>query len=214
MTTLQTLVTWLPFLFDGFVKNVTIALLAMAIGTVLGSLLALLKFSNKSWVRHAVNGLTSFFRNVPTLVLLFYLATLLPNQVVLFDGAVNLTLSPIFKASLALASSPLGFTAWNLYASLINWRKGDHAAAMLFIPNWLGAFLVTTLASSVSSLVGVDELVSRSNSVITATSPNNMIPVYLLAMSFFYIFCMTSSQLLDRLKRYMTTRSSAKYNKP
>lgn len=209
MTTLQTLVTWLPFLFDGFAKNVTIALLAMAIGTLLGSLLAFLKFSNKSWVRHAVNGLTSFFRNVPTLVLLFYLATLLPNQVVLFDGAVNLTLSPIFKASLALASSPLGFTAWNLYASLINWRKGDHAAAMLFIPNWLGAFLVTTLASSVSSLVGVDELVSRSNSVITATSPNNMIPVYLLAMSFFYIFCMTSSQLLDRLKRYMTTRNSA-----
>lgn len=208
MTTLQTLVTWLPFLFDGFVKNVSIALLAMAIGTLLGSLLALLKFSNNSWVRHGVNGLTSFFRNVPTLVLLFYLATLLPNQLTLFDGALNLTLSPIFKASLALASSPLGFTAWNLYASLINWRKGDHSAAMLFIPNWLGAFLVTTLASSVSSLVGVDELVSRSNSVITATSPSNMIPVYLLAMSFFFVFCMTSSQLLDLLKRFMSTRRS------
>jgi polar amino acid transport system permease protein len=207
MSTIETLLTWLPFLFQGFVKNITIALLAMAIGTTLGSILALMKFSKFSWVRHGVSALTSFFRNVPTLVLLFYLATLLPNELVLFNGTFVLTLSPIFKASLALASSPLGFTAWNLYASLSNWRKGDHAAAMLFIPNWLGAFLVTTLASSVSSLVGVDELVSRSNSVITATSPNNMISVYLLAMSFFFVFCMTSSQLLDRLKRYMTPRS-------
>ncbi len=200
MEMIQTLLTWLPYLLEGLVKNITIALSAMAIGSLLGAVLALLKFSRSSGVQVAVNATTSFFRNVPTLVILFYLATLLPNQWVLTSD-LSIPLSPSFKASLALASSPLGFTAWNLYASIENWRKGDHHAAMLFIPNWMGAFLVTTLASSVSSLVGVDELVGRSNSVINATDPRYMMPLYLLAMAMFFTFCYTANLLLTQIRK-------------
>jgi len=200
MDTLQTLLTWLPLMLGGFLKNIGIALSAMAIGTLLGGMLALLKFSEKRGIQISVNATTSFFRNVPTLVILFYLATLLPNQWTPIEG-ITLSLSPSLKASIALASSPLGFTAWNLYASIENWRKGDHHAAMLFIPNWIGAFLVTTLASSVSSLVGVDELVGRSNSVINATDSKYMIPVYLLAMSMFFVFCFTVSAILSKLRK-------------
>lgn len=200
METLQTLFAWLPYLLGGFIKNITIALSAMAIGSLLGAMLALLKFSKKKTVQFSVSATTSFFRNVPTLVILFYLATLLPNQWTPIEG-LTIPLTPTFKASLALASSPLGFTAWNLYASIENWQKGDHHAAMLFIPNWIGAFLVTTLASSVSSLVGVDELVGRSNSVINATDPKHMIPVYLLAMGLFFAFCFSVSSLLTQLRQ-------------
>lgn len=200
METLQTLLAWFPYLLGGFLKNITIALSAMAIGTAFGATLAVLRFSKKRAVQVSVSATTSFFRNVPTLVILFYLATLLPNQWTPIEG-ITIPLTPALKASLALASSPLGFTAWNLYASIENWRKGDHHAAMLFIPNWIGAFLVTTLASSVSSLVGVDELVGRSNSVINATDPNYMIPVYLLAMGMFFVFCFSVSSLLAQLRR-------------
>ena len=200
MDTLQTLLAWLPLMLGGFLKNISIALSAMAIGTLLGSLLAILRFSKNLGIQMSVNATTSFFRNVPTLVILFYLATLLPNQWTVMDG-LTIPLSPSLKASIALASSPLGFTAWNLYASIENWRKGDHHAAMLFIPNWIGAFLVTTLASSVSSLVGVDELVGRSNSVINATDSKYMIPVYLLAMAMFFVFCYTVSELLSSLRQ-------------
>lgn len=200
MNTLQTLWAWLPFLLEGFLKNVYIALLAMLIGTLLGSALALLKLSKRRSLQWTVDGITSFFRNVPTLVILFYLATLLPNELMLF-GHLSLSLSPAMKASVALASSPIGFTAWNLYAAILNWRKGDHQAAMLFIPNWVGAFIVTTLASSVASLVGVDELVGRSNSVINATSPELMIPVYGLAMLIFFSFCFCFSALVNKAKR-------------
>ncbi len=200
MDTLQTLLAWFPLMLGGFLKNISIALSAMAIGTLLGSLLALLRLSKNRSIQISVNATTSFFRNVPTLVILFYLATLLPNQWTVMDG-LTIPLSPSLKASIALASSPLGFTAWNLYASIENWRKGDHHAAMLFIPNWIGAFLVTTLASSVSSLVGVDELVGRSNSVINATDSKYMIPVYLLAMTMFFVFCYTVSELLSLLRK-------------
>lgn len=205
MTTLLTLWTWLPFLLEGFVKNVSIALVAMLIGTLLGSVLALLKLSKQRSLQWSVDAMTSFFRNVPTLVILFYLATLLPNELVLF-GELSLSLSPAIKASVALASSPIGFTAWNLHAAILNWHKGDHPAAMLFIPNWVGAFLVTTLASSVASLVGVDELVGRSNSVINATSPELMIPVYGLSMLIFFSFCFCFSELMNKFKRTIETR--------
>lgn len=204
--TINTLAHWTPYLMGGFAKNIEIALGAMLVGTLLGSVLALLKFSKSRSVQHLTNAIISFFRNVPTLVILFYLATLVPNEIGLFDDRLTLTFSPALKASIALASSPLGFTAWNLHTAILSWKKNDHRAAWLFVPNWMTAFLVTMLASSVSSLVGVDELVGRSNTVIGATDTTLMIPIYLYAMLYFFCFCYLANKLVHLLKDRLTRR--------
>lgn len=206
--TFELLATWTPFMLGGFGWNILIAVVATAIGTLVGAAFALLRLSSVRAIASSAAVLTSFFRNVPTLVLLFYLATLMPNEISLFDGLATIEVPAWLKASLALSASPIGFTSWNLAASILAWRRHDRRAAILFIPNWLGGFLITVLASSVSSLVGVPELVGRSNSIINATGSHNMLAVYLYASCFFLAFCSLSSFGLDRLKRAMIKKYS------
>ena len=46
----RTLWTWTPYLAEGFVWNIVISLAAMAVGTVLGILLALARGSGRTWL--------------------------------------------------------------------------------------------------------------------------------------------------------------------
>lgn len=202
--TFEVLWTWTPFLLEGFYWNVVIAVLATLLGTLVGGLLALLNLSASRLVGRAVGFVVSFFRNVPSLVLLFYAATLIPNQVEI--GGMLIDIPDWFKATIALAGSPIGFTALNLHTSILHWRDGRRRSAMLFIPNWLGGFLITLLASSTASLVGVSELVGKCNTVIAATGTTYLFPIYVYALSIFFVFCYPVSLALGRLRQAMVRR--------
>lgn len=204
--TFEVLWTWTPFLLQGFYWNVVIALIATAIGTLAGGVLALLQLSSCRVVSRVVGFIVSFFRNVPSLVLLFYAATLIPNQLVMGETVLNIP--DWLKASIALAGSPIGFTALSLHASILHWRDGRRRAAMLFIPNWLGGFLITVIASSTASLVGVNELVGHCNTVIGATGTTFLFPIYVYALSMFFAFCYPVSLLLGRFRVAMINRYS------
>lgn len=206
MRVLEVLLTWWPFMLEGFAGNVAIASLAVAIGTLMGGALALLHLATFPGVATLAGWVTNFFRNLPTLVLLFYLSTLIPNELTLPGGLPTVAIAPWAKAAVALAASPLGFTAWNLHAAILAWRHGEHRAAALFMPNWLSSFLITLLASSVASLVGADELLSRCNTIIKATGDAHMIAIYLFASLHFLVFCLLLNHLVQRLKRAMLER--------
>lgn len=199
------LVTWTPFLFEGFYWNIVIALLATVLGTAIGGLLAVLHLSSSRIIAGMVRAVISFFRNVPSLVLLFYAATLIPNQIELWNESV-LHVPDWLKASIALAGSPIGFTALNLHTSILHWRVGQRRAAMLFFPNWLGGFLITVLASSTASLVGVNELVGNCNTVIGATGTTYLFPIYVYAMCIFFVFCYPLSLVLGRVRVVVADR--------
>ena len=187
MKSMDLLLTWAPFLLQGFVWNVVIALVAVGLGTLLGGACAVASFSQRPAVLAVANGVPAFFRAVPTLVLIFYLVSLLPNALNL--GLLTVPVPAWLKAAVALSAAPLGFVAWNLRAALKSWREGNHAAAMMFIPNWTGTFLISLLASSTASLVGVSELVGRCNTVVTAIGPEVMLPVYFYGSLIFFLFC-------------------------
>ena len=71
---LDTLWTWTPYLGQGFLWNILISLTAMAVGTVLGVMLALGRCSRRGWLIRPAILLTHLTRNVPTFVFMFYLA--------------------------------------------------------------------------------------------------------------------------------------------
>lgn len=199
MDTLRTLLTWTPFLLEGFAWNIAIALVAMGLGSSLGALCALAQLSRRTGVARLARSVSAFARGVPTLVLIFYLATLVPNSVSI--GPLSIGVPPWLKAAVALSASPLGFTAWNLQTSILAWRVGDRQAALLFVPNWMGSFLITLLASSTASLVGVSELLGRCNTVVTASGAETMLAVYLYGSAIFFIFCSTLNWAVGRLRR-------------
>lgn len=202
---LDTLLVWTPFLAGGFAMNVLISLTAMAVGTVLGGGLALLRLSQRTGPRRAGLALTEVSRNVPTFVFLFYIAFLIPGE---FQLAGTLFQIPgWFKAALALSIAVVGFVSDNFAIAVKDWRRGDHPAAMLFLPSWTAYLLIIVMASSTASVVGVSEIVSRCNTIIGAVGHNDlMLWIYLYAMAWFFVFCYPLTLLMRRVRRRMEAR--------
>src|SRR5260221_1936926 len=71
---------WTPLLGQGFALNVAMSVIAMTVGTAVGTLLGLCQISLMPSVRSSSRFVTQFFRNAPWLVLLFSFMLLLPVE--------------------------------------------------------------------------------------------------------------------------------------
>ncbi len=202
------LLAWTPFLAGGFAWNILISLVSMAIGTVLGAVLARMRMSRWKVIAGASLALTELARNIPTFVFLFYLAFLIPTE---FEAAGQIYLFPGWlKAALALSVAVVGFVSDNLFVAWQHWRVHNHAAALLFIPSWTMYLLIIVMASSTASVIGVGELVSRCNIIIAAVGGDEtMLWVYAYAMGYFLIFCFPLNWAMGHVKKRLLARVSA-----
>jgi len=202
---LDALAVWTPFLAGGFVMNILISLVAMAIGTLLGSVLAVLRATAGGTALRVSLTLTEIARNIPTFVFLFYLTFLIPGEVEIAGALVPMP--GWVKAAAALSIAVVGFVSDTLSIAIRDWRRGDHAAALLFLPSWTGYLLIIVMASSTASVVGVSEIVSRCNTVIGAVGRNElMLWIYLYAMLWFFLFCYPLTLLMRRIRRRIEAR--------
>jgi polar amino acid transport system permease protein len=199
------LVVWTPFLAGGFLWNILISLVAMAVGTVLGAVLARLRLSGRKSLARTGLAATELTRNIPTFVFLFYLAFLIPVE---FEVLGQIYAFPAWlKASLALSVAVIGFVSDNLLVAWQHWRSGNHPAALLFIPSWTMYLVIIVMASSTASVIGVGEIVSRCNVVIAAVSGDEMMVwVYVYAIGYFFGFCFPMNWAMGRLKKRLLTR--------
>jgi len=196
------LLTWTPYLLGGFALNILISLVAMLIGTGIGWTLAALRLSAHPRRVRVSLILTEFSRSIPTIVFQFYLAFMLPAEILLPFSKTIINFPVWIKASLALAIAVIGFTSDNLTIAMDQWKKGNHNAAFLFIPSWTSYALIIVMASSTASIIGVSELLSRCNTVINATGDTQlMLPIYLYACLFFFCFCYPLTMLMKKISR-------------
>lgn len=201
------LVTWTPFLLEGFGWNILIATTAAVIGTLMGALLVWMRLDGSKRTAHASLVISAGFFKVPTVALMFYCAVLLPNEVEIPGTDLIYEFPNWIKASLALSAAQVGFTAHNLDTAIKFHRNGDMGAALLFLPNWGANLLITVIASSSASLVGVSELVSRCNKVINVSdSTDLMVPIYLYASFIFLGFCYSLTLVVKKVKQSMMDR--------
>ena len=182
--------TWSPFLLGGFGMNILVAAVAMAFGTSIGWALALLRVSGSAGGLRLSLWTTELSRSVPTIVFQFYLVFILPYEVVIPSTGAVLVFPAWLKASLALAIAVVGFTSDNISIAMEEWKRGNRASAFLFVPSWTSYALIIVMASSTASIIGVDELLSRCNTVVAATGNTKLLlPIYLYACFFFFGFC-------------------------
>lgn len=205
--TLSFLVTWTPFLLQGFLWNIFIAVCAVALGTVLGGGLAWLRVTKQGWPATFAEQTSKFLRGVPTLALIFYAVFVMPSEFTLPGTEFVVKLPQWFKAVIGLSASPLAFTSESLVVAYRAWSRGDIGATLLFIPTWINAFLISFVASSASSLVGVPELVSRCNVLIAATGTSVMIPVYVYCSLYFVL---TSLLLTAAIRKFKSSEFMVK----
>ena len=202
--TVDVLWAWSPYLAEGFGWNIIVSLLAMAVGTIVGLVLALLRGGSHWSVRHSGGAVTTLARNAPTFVMLFYLAYIIPTEFTLFGAAA--TFPAWIKAALALGIAVAGYVSDNALAAIRHLRRHEMAEALLFVPAWTSYFLIIVMASSTASVIGVPELVRRADTVIGAVDVGLALWVYLWAMIWFLGFSLLLTFGMNRLSRHIKRR--------
>lgn len=174
---LSVLVQRTPYLLGGYGYNLLIAALAMVVGTVAGCMAGVARHARNRLFRISGRLFSSVCRNVPSFVLMFYVAFVLPVE---FQWGGTLVLVPLWiKATLALIIPVIGFASDQSLAYLQQHKQGKSHAETVFLVAWVQYFLIVLMASATASVIGADEVVGRANRVIAIdNSPEFLLLVY------------------------------------
>lgn len=218
----QALFKWIPFIVTGgFLYNVLISFLAMAIGTVIGVVLGLMQISPMKLIRWPAQFLTQVFRNSPWLVLLFIVLLALPFEITIGDKIIRIPdwMKAVFGLCLpimanisevvrgAINSVPSG--QWEAAESLAYTRSQTLWQIILpqcfkrMIPPWMNWYAILTMATPLCSLLGVEELITLSRQAIEAENnrPELLIPFYGFALLIFFAYCYPIARATIALER-------------
>jgi polar amino acid transport system permease protein len=216
---------WTPLLARGFVFNLAISFLAMALGTIAGFFLGFAQISLLPPVRRGAWLTTLFFRNAPWLVLLFYCMFLLPFQITVFD--VTIPIPDWSKATLGLAlpvmanvseivrgaiqSIPTG--QWESAASLAFNRRQTLWMIIVpqcvkrMLPPWMNLYAILTMATVLASIVGVNEMMTQTQRALSAESrPGLLLAFYSYVLIWFFVYCYPIARWTVRLEARYAVR--------
>lgn len=193
------------YLAGGFAMNLLISVLSMTIGTVLGALLGFMRFRGVLGTGAIARLGTNICRNVPSFVLLFYMASMIPSEVQLNGTIVAVPLW--IKATLALVFPVVGFASDQSLGYLTQRRDAVSRAGETFLIAWLQYFLIIIMASATASVIGADEIVGRANTMISRHESGQVLLVTYLYVSLWFIATgLLFSGLLKGVLRFAPSR--------
>jgi polar amino acid transport system permease protein len=216
---LETLWKWTPLLARGFVFNLAISFMAMAIGTLAGLFLGFAQISHVLPVKRGAWLATHFFRNAPWLVLLFYCMFLLPFQVRPFG--VTIPIPDWTKATLGLALPVMAnvseivrgaiqsipTTQWEAASSLAFnrrqtlWRIIFPQCIKRMLPPWMNLYAILTMATVLASIVGVNEMMTLTQRALSAENrPGLLLAFYSYVLLWFFAYCYPIARWTVRLE--------------
>jgi len=219
-STVATILKWTPLMAQGFALNILISFLAMAIGTVAGTLLGLCQISLLPPVRAGSWLATQFFRNSPWLVLLFYCMLLLPFEIEI--GGHVIPLPDWFKATVGLAL-PVMANVSELVRGAIRsipfgqWEAADALAFsrrqilwMIILPQcvkrmtppWMNLYAILTVATPLCSIVGVNEAMTLTGDALASEARHELlVPMYSYLLLWFFLYCYPISRATAALEK-------------
>lgn len=220
-----TLLKWTPLLATGFLLNIAISVIAMAIGTVFGTFLGLMQVSLLPPVRGVSWFATQFFRNSPWLVLLFYCMLLLPFELRIGGTIVPLPgwLKATFGLSLpvmanvselvrgAVRSIPFG--QWEASEALAFsrrqtlWRIVLPQCVKRMLPPWMNLYAILVVGTTLASIVGVNEAMTLTGDILAAENRSELlVPIYLYLLLWFFAYCYPIARATVALERRFQVR--------
>ena len=230
---LATLAAWAPLILlgpprelGGFVLNILVSFLAMAIGTVAGLFLGIGQISLSPLVRRVSWGITQFFRNSPWLVLLFFVMLLTPFQIKIAGVAIPLPawLKATFGLSLPVmanfaeivrgAVNSIPSSQWESAESLAFsrsqtiWRIILPQCVKRMTPPWMNWYAILTMATPLISIVGVNDAMTLTQDALAAEQRTELLmPMYGLLLVFFFVYCYPIARWTVYLERKFQVRS-------
>jgi His/Glu/Gln/Arg/opine family amino acid ABC transporter permease subunit len=146
---------FIPILWAGFLVNLEIGVAAVAIGTIVGVALTLLR-RRLSLLQRPVHLCIQLMQALPTYVTMFFVLTLLPDDLALWGRPIVSVTAVVLAQSVYMTS----YVAEDAYEALEHWKRNDRDQALLFLPNLLRGFVVVVMSSGFGAAVGVSEAVS------------------------------------------------------
>lgn len=219
------LIKWTPLLAQGFLFNLLISVMAMAIGTVAGVLLGLARISLLAPVRGTSWLVVQFFRNAPWLVLLFFTMYLMPFQFRVGDATIPFP--DWIKATLGLALPIMANLAeivrgavqsiptaqWEAARSLAFSRRETLLHVILpqcikrMLPPWMNWYAILTMATTLASIVGVAEVMTLTGRITNAEGRTDLlIPIYSYVLLWFFVYCYPIAAWTRRLEARYAVR--------
>lgn len=222
-----TLIHWTPLVlfgppreFGGFVLNIAVSFLAMAIGTLGGLFLGLGQISLRPSVRKVAWAVTQFFRNSPWLVLLFFVMLLTPFQVKIGNLVIPLPawLKATFGLSLPImanfaeivrgAFNSIPSSQWESAESLAFtrmqtiWRIIMPQCVKRMTPPWMNWYAILTMGTPLISIVGVNDAMTLTQDALAAEQRSELLmPMYGMLLVFFFIYCYPIARWTAYLER-------------
>jgi polar amino acid transport system permease protein len=222
----QVIVKWAPLLLTGFAFNIAISVVAMLLGTVAGAGLGLALLADRPNLRRCAWLVTQFFRNVPWLVLLFFVMFLVPFQVSVFG--LRIPLPDWVKATVGFALPVMAnvaevvrgavrsvpTTQWEAAESLAftprqtMWQIILPQCLKRMLPPWMNIYALVAMATVQASIVGVSEMLTLTAQVHTAEGgrPELFAPLYGFALLCFFLYCYPIDRWTARLERRFQIR--------
>jgi polar amino acid transport system permease protein len=217
---IATLLRWTPMIMTGFGLNLVMSFVAVILGTLSGALLGIAQISTTSWLRRSAFLFTEFFRNAPTLVLLFFCMFLLPFEITI--GNTTIPFPPWMKAVVGLslskmayvseivrgglqsipstqweAAEAMGFSRWDTL-----WRIIIPQSVKRMLPPWMNTYAILIMSTPLASVLGVSEGLTMTRGAISAEGrPEMLAPFYLYLLAMFFIYTYPISLWTIRLER-------------
>lgn len=190
---------WFPELWKGFVLSMQVTAVSLALGVVLGLLLALGVSAPRRVVRYPSLLIVELGRGAPALILLQYFYFGLPSA--------GLTLSSFWAAALALAYCTAAYTSEIIRGGIEAVAQGQNEAAEVIglnrldalrfiilpqalrvaLPSLLGFSIMMFQASSLCFTIALPEIVSRASAIGSSTF--EYMPVLTLAGLMYSAVC-------------------------
>ncbi|WP_292936038.1 amino acid ABC transporter permease [Noviherbaspirillum sp.] len=202
----ETLGKWTPLLAQGMVLNLVIVSTAMALGTLAGLFFGLLASSKYKPLRRGVWIFTQFFRNTPSLVILFFAAFMLPFSISAFG--IEIPFPDWVKATLGFSLKVMGNVVeivrgairsvpaaqWEAAESLAMthnqafWRVIFPQCIKRMLPPWMNLYSITFTATPLAAILGVHEALGYTIMALgSETRYDLVIPLYLYVMAWFFV---------------------------
>ncbi|MCY4179730.1 MAG: hypothetical protein OXD48_05550, partial [Litoreibacter sp.] len=144
-------------------------------------------------------------RNVPSFVLLFYMAFMLPTEVEI--GGTSHFVPLWIKATLALTFPVIGFASDQSLAYFEQSEMGIRGAGETFAVAWMQYFLIILMASATASVIGADEIVGRANTLVARSGDPSFL---LVTYAYVSLWFMAAGLVLSGLLRLLVWTRSQK----
>jgi glutamate/aspartate transport system permease protein len=209
----------LPYLMEGMQTTLLLLGVGMALGIVLGTLLAIVRLFAPRPLAVVAAGYVNFFRSIPLILTIFWFYFLVPLVLRAVTGDPNLTVGPIYAAIAAFTLAEAAYYCEIMRAGIGSVSRGQlNAAQALGMTSWQALRLVVlpqAFRNMTPSLVNQSVALLKDTSLVYVISlgdflgaasklgqrDGRLVEMYLFVAGVYLLLCTMGAWLVDVLQR-------------